>query len=132
MSSSTREDGSVDWRELREFAAVDLQKSFVLGWEVEAGLLMIDVDLFLTPEHPLYEEPRPAEKVCIRPAAIEFPLFEGIESDRDKPLTDLCNGAISGLRRHNDGRYEISGDFGVVLIDAERPIIRLKVPKGRA
>jgi hypothetical protein len=128
MSSSTSGDGSVDWRELREFAAVDLEKSFVLGWEVEAGLLMIDVDLYLMPEHAGYEEPRPAEKVCIRPATLEFPLFEGIESDRGKPLADLGNGVISGLQQHNDGRYEISGDFGVVLIDAERPIIRLKVP----
>lgn len=128
MSSSTNDDGSVDWRKLPEFAAVDLQKSFVLGWEVEAGLLMIDVDLYLMPEHAFYEEPRPAEKVCIRPAALEFPLFEGIESDQGKPLAQLGNGAISGLWRHNDGRYEIRGDFGVVLIDAERPIIRLKVP----
>lgn len=128
MSSNTSDDGSVDWRELREFAAVDLEKSFVLGWEAEAGLLMIDIDLYLAPEHDFYEEPRPAEKVCIRPAAIEFPHYEGMKSDQGTSLPELGNGAIKGLRRLEDGCYEIRGDFGVVLIEAERPIIRLKVP----
>ncbi len=124
----TSVDHATDWRQLHEFAAVDLTKSFVLGWEVEAGVLMIDVDLYLTPDHTFYEEPRPAEKVCIRPAAIEFPLFGGFDSERGTSVQDLATGAIGGMRRLADGRYEISGDFGVVLIDAERPIMRLKVP----
>ncbi len=62
---------AVDWTELREFAAVDLAQSFALSWYVETGTLMLDIDLFLTPEHPFYEKPRPREKVCIRPAIIE-------------------------------------------------------------
>jgi hypothetical protein len=124
----TSADEATDWRQLREFAAVDLSRSFVLGWEVEAGVLMIDVDLYLTPDHAFYEEPRPAEKVCIRPAAIEFPLFGGVDSEHGTSLQDLATGAITGMRRLPDGRYEIKGDFGVVLIDAERPIMRLKVP----
>ena len=124
----TSADHATDWRQLREFAAVDLTKSFVLGWEVEAGILMIDVDLYLTPDHAFYEEPRPAEKVCIRPAAIEFPLFRGFDSERGMSVQDLATGAITGMRRLADGRYEISGDFGVVLIDAERPIMKLTVP----
>jgi len=61
---------ATDWRMLREFAGVDLSRSFVLIWELASETLMIDVDLFLTPEHPFYEKPRPAEKVCIRPAVI--------------------------------------------------------------
>lgn len=123
----TSADHATDWRELREFAAVDLMKSFVLGWEVEGGILMIDVDLYLTPDHAFYEEPRPAEKVCIRPATIEFRLFRGLDSERGTSAQDLATGAISGMRRLADGRYEIRGDFGVVLIDAERPIMKLKV-----
>lgn len=122
------DDGATDWRRLREFAGIDLVRSFVLGWESRAGLLTIDVDLLLTPEHTFYEKPRPAEKVCIRPAAIEFPHFERIESDDGASLETLGTGAITGLQRAVDGHYEISGDFGVVRIDAERPIVRLKVP----
>ena len=129
----TEEDGSTDWRLLREFAAVDLTRSFALSWEMQSETLVIDIDLFLTPEHPLYEKPRPAERVCIRSAVIEFPLCDRIESDNVAANTqpssaarELGHGAIAGLRRLADGRFEISGVFGVVLIDAERPLMRLK------
>jgi len=127
--------GATDWRELREFEAAALTQSFVLSWDMESGMLMVDVDLFLTPEHPFFEEPRPAERVCIRPAVIDFPLCEAIESDKSQVGPDpiavaakLGHGAIDGVRRLADGRYEISGAFGVVLVDAERPVMRLKSP----
>jgi hypothetical protein len=32
------------------------------------------------------------------------------------------------LRRFSEGPFEIRGDFGMVRIDAERPILRLRVP----
>lgn len=122
------EDTATDWRDLPEFAGMDLSQSFVLGWERQSGMLVIDVDLLLTPEHAWYEKPRPAEKVCIRPAAIEFPHFEGVESDAGTALDTFETGAISGMQRLADGRYEICGDFGTVRIDAERPTVRFKVP----
>lgn len=131
----TTQDGSTDWRKLREFAAVDLTESFVLSWEVISETLMIDVDLQLAPQHPLYEKPRPAQKVCIRPAVIEFPYCESVAADRvsgsTSPVTvvsQLGLGAIEGFRRLADGRNEIRGEFGVVVIDAERPLLRLKGP----
>ena len=128
-------NGSTDWRLLREFAAVDLTQSFVLSWHLEGAALCIDIDVQLTPDHPFYEEPRPAEKVCIRPALIEFPYTRTIESDGvsanqdvSEAITALGLGAISGLRRLAGGCYELEGEFGVVLIAAERPILRLKRP----
>lgn len=128
-------DDSVGWRQLREFADVDLSRSFVLSWHLEPATLLIDVDLYLMPEHPFYETPRPAEKVCIRAALIEFPFFVVLASDDLAEGTDaaeviegLGHGAISGLRRLADGRYELTGEFGRVLIDAERPILRFKGP----
>ncbi len=125
----------VDWREMREFAGTDLTRSFVLFWELESETLMVDIDLFLTPEHPFFEKPRPSEKACIRPAVIEFPSCDRIESeeipadtDPATMITKLDHGAIEGLRRLVDGRYEIKGAFGVVMLEAERPILRLKGP----
>ena len=121
-----------DWRKLREFAAVDLTQSYILSWHVEPGMLVIDIDVYLTEEHPFYEKPRPAEKVCIRPAVIEFPLCDDITvsggaSGSIAEITEsLGNGAIEGLRRHDDGRYEINGEFGTVFVTAERPLLRLK------
>jgi len=123
-----------DWRQLREFSAVDLDQSFILSWHKESEVLMIDIDLHLTPNHPFYEKPRPAEKVCIRPAIIEFPFCEkvtvGSDTSSSTPETvdRLGHGAIEGLRRHEDGRYEISGEFGTVFVVAERPLLRLKGP----
>ncbi len=125
-------DEIIEWRQLREFAAVDLTRSFVLSWHVEAGALIIDIDLYLTPEHPFYEKPRPAEKVCIRPACIEFPFCESLRSDggSEGELADIASdfghGALTDLRRLSDGHYEISGEFGTVFVDAERPLLRLK------
>lgn len=126
---------ATDWRRLREFADVDLTRSFVLSWYLEAETLFIDMDIQLLPDHPFYEKPRPAEKVCIRPALLEFPFCAGISRDdadgRESvgisPAT-LGHGAVSGLWRRGDGRYEFRGSFGRVTIKAERPVLRLKRP----
>lgn len=126
------ETSATDWRQLREFAAVDLTKSFALSWHIESETLLIDIDVFLTPEHPFYEKPRPAEKVCIRAAVIEFPYYYNI-TVAGKPQEDIAatiealeHGPIEGLQRHEDGRYEITGQFGTVFVSAERPLLRLK------
>ena len=129
------DDEAVDWRSLREFADVDLTRSFVLSWYFEAETLFIDTDILLLPDHPFYEKPRPAEKVCIRPALIEFPFctevrVEGSAEDEDiiDAVSKLGHGAISGLQRRSDGYYEMRGAFGTVAIEAERPVMRLKGP----
>lgn len=123
---------SINWRKLSEFAGVELGKSYVLSWHVARGTLSIDVDLQLKSEHPFYEKPRPAEKVCIRAAVIDFPYCESIMVDDvavDESIADtvarLGIGAIDDLRRQDGGPYELTGEFGRVLIDAERPILRL-------
>lgn len=128
-------EDATDWRQLREFTAVDLTQSFILSCDVQSETLLIDVDLYLTPEHPFYEKPRPKQKVCIRPAVIEFPYCETITGDGIGDAASIADaarsirpGAITGFRRRADGRYEISGAFGGVLVDAERPILRLKGP----
>ncbi len=129
-------DDVTDWREMREFNAVDLTKSFVLSWSTESESLLIDLDLFLCPDHAFFEKPRPAEKACFRPAFLEFPYCSGVKSGADAGGSQavseavealmLTHGAITGLRRVGEGRYEITGEFGQVEIDAERPILRLK------
>ena len=129
-------DDVTDWRELREFKAVDLAKSFVLSWNTESESLLIDLDLFLCPEHAFFEQPRPAEKACFRAALLEFPYCSGVTSGADveegQSVPDIAatlgHGAIEGLRRIGEGRYEIKGEFGQLEIDAERPLLRLKDP----
>ena len=125
-------DDTTDWTRLREFKAVDLAQTYVLSWRIEAGALLIDVDLCLTPDHIFYEEPRPAERACYRPAFIDFPLCETVADSAGggDSLADsvrrLRPGKIKSLRRTGEGQYEISGAFGRVAITAERPMVRLK------
>lgn len=129
----TDADAATDWRLLREFAGVDLTKSFVLSWELDAETLLIDIDLNLTPDHAFYEVPRPSQKACIRPAVIEFRFCESIDlgrtgavDDQAAAIGELGHGVIAEFRRLADGRYEISGEFGAVLINAARPVLRIK------
>ena len=97
-------------------------------------MLVVDIDLFLEPDHPFYESPRPAEKACIRPAFIEFPYCDELRSTQagSGEVAEISGklglGAISDLVVLDDGRYAISGEFGTVYIVAERPILRLKGP----
>ncbi len=127
-------DGKISWRQLREFADVDLTKSFILSWHTEGETLVIDIDLYLEAEHPFYEEPRPAEKFCIRPACIEFPYCEELRSDavEGKEVTEitekLSHGEISDLSVLDDGRYAINGEFGTVSVVADRPILKFIGP----
>ena len=126
---------AVDWRRLREFADIDLTRSFVLSWYFEAETLFIDTDILLLPDHPFYEKPRPAERVCIRPALVEFPFCAEVSvggssagEDINAFVNELGHGAVTGLQRRADGRYELRGDFGTVTIESERPVLRLKGP----
>lgn len=126
-------DEVTSWTALREFKHTDLEESFVLSWEMVSESLQIDVDLYLCPDHPFYEAPRPAEKACFRPAHIEFPHCsrilaypEGQDVPQHDAIRALGGGLISDLRRTGEGEYEISGEFGRVAILAERPMVRLK------
>ena len=126
------DDEKISWRQLREFAGVDLAKSFVLSWHSEGETLVLDIDVYLEADHPFYEKPRPAEKICIRPAVIEFPYCEALQADAEdsSEVIDIAEklkrGAISDLYVLDDGRYAISGEFGTVSVTSERPILRLK------
>jgi len=124
---------TTDWTQLREFSGVDLAQSYALSWHLETQALMIDLDLFLNQSHPFYEKPRPAEQACFRPAFLEFPDCKHVETEKDDgkrgivvTVGSLPPGKISGLKRSADGQYEIRGEFGVVLIQSDRPLLRIK------
>jgi len=122
------------WQELREFAAVDLTESFVLSWQLDASALLIDLDLFLCPEHSFYEEPRPSQGGCFRAAEIEFPdcisLTDAGGKNESSQIVEIAAalgiGKIHDLRCLREGEYRISGKFGDINISANRPILRIK------
>lgn len=124
-------DDITDWTELREFFGVDILRSFALSWQVDSGSLLVDLDLYLTTEHPYYEEPRPSEKGCYRPAFLEFPEFVSVDGGADddsqtSSVAAIQPGKITGLRRSGEGRYEVDGEFGIVVIRSGRPLLKIK------
>jgi hypothetical protein len=128
-------DDVTDWRELREFNAVDLAKSFVLSWNFESDSLLVDLDLCLCPEHAFYEKPRPSEKACYRPAILEYPKCSDIRYGADanrvsvmNAVENLGHGAIDHMRKIGEGHYEMTGEFGQVEVEAARPLLRLEGP----
>lgn len=121
---------TTDWKQLREFTGVDIARSYALSWKMEATSLVIDLDLYLQEEHPFYEEPRPSEKACFRPAFLEFPhctrTSDGARDNADKEIGTIRPGKIAGLRRNGEGKYELRGDFGAIIVYSDRPLLRLK------
>ena len=122
-----------DWTELREFTAVGLTQSYALSWQLDSTSLMIDLDLYLCPDHPFYEKPRPSEKSCYRAAFLEFPTCTQVlvtgkiaKESLAETIQSLAPGLITGLKRTGDGRYEILGKFGTAEILADRPLLRIK------
>jgi len=120
------------WRALRELSGIDLEASYVLAWERRGERLRIDADLVLLPEHAFYEQPRPSEAACIRPAILEFPECEsvtgvdaGAGADIDTVIATLGHGRIDDLCVYGDGVYELSGKFGTVVINAGRLVLRI-------
>lgn len=110
-----------------------MEASFIVGWHYEAGLLSIDMDILLTPDHPFYEPPRPSQKGCIRTAVIEFPHCRSVSRGGDEAgsvdgeavVATLEHGAVQSFCVYDDGIYEITGAFGHVVVEAERPVMRL-------
>ena len=60
-------DETIEWRQLREFAAVDLTRSFVLSWHIESGTLIIDIDLYLMPRTSVLREAAAGRKGLYSP-----------------------------------------------------------------
>lgn len=130
VTDENHED-AISWRDLREFRGTDLTGSYVLGWAFDRGSLLVDLDILLLPEHPFYERPRPAEKVCIRAATLEFPHCESVR-DRERGPVDgadgiavLGTGKLANLSVYAEGVYEIEGRFGRITLQAERPVLTL-------
>lgn len=112
-------------------AGIEISKSYVLSWATEAESLLIDADLLLAPDHPAFEEPRPSEKLCYRPAWIEFPWCTAVQTgDRAGSAAEIVamlrTGKINSLCAAGEGSWELAGEFGVVVIRSEAPMVRLK------
>ena len=115
------------WRELRTFDGINLDRSFVVSWGKEGDTITLELDLVLDRTHPFYETPRPAERECFRQGKVLFPFCSRVNGHDTKefdPLS-LTVGRIVELRELTEGEYEINGEFGKVIVESEEPAVEL-------
>ena len=113
-----------DWREIPQFAFVDLEDSFVLSWSEAAHSLTFRLEASLRPGHPDYAEPKPNQHTCYKKAEIVFTntfRVEGLTSMADVVPAYSADGSVDYgtvdmLERNDDGIWMICGDFGNVRI----------------
>lgn len=127
----------VDYSALLGLEHVFLEDSYIVGIHELPEALRVVLHVVLLPEHPAYEAPRPDRQHCYRTGILEFPkaevsweerLFQKF-TDRDG-LVDYGN--IDRLVRHEDGTYEMEGDFGKARIRSNHPELTVRAYKRKA
>jgi hypothetical protein len=112
----TLEDRTLNWRDMPEFSAVDLEDSWLLGWRYEPAYsrLTVDIEASLWPGHPAYAAPALGEYTCYRRGALTFDGVDAVSGLRDQ-------ATVQG-HRDPDG----SVDYGSVdVLDGAGGVFRL-------
>jgi hypothetical protein len=115
--------------DLPGFDQVYLEDSFVTQLIETDGELSFLLDLVLREGHPRYAPPPPHEQYCFRLAKLTFaePRRVVWEKKDFRPATDaggaVSYGNIDLMDRLEDGTYRLVGEWGVVLIVADPPVI---------
>jgi hypothetical protein len=102
-----------DWRDIGEFTGIDLEDSFVLGWDHQPDALVFRLELSVWPEHPLFQAPQSNEHTCYRFALLTFPHpknVTGLKKQRAvRPIPGSGDyGSIDSLQEVESGLYEMS------------------------
>jgi hypothetical protein len=117
---------SATYETLPTLAGVYLEDSYVLSIDQGPHSLTFRLDAVLTPDHPLYREPRPGEQYCYVNATLTFGSATQIEwvsrtgaSYRDAN-DEEDQGNIDYLEHDPDG-YHLGGDWGEVRVRSSQP-----------
>ena len=121
----------VDYAQLDGFANVYLEDSFVLEIKATPGLLVLEVELVLTPQHPAYHPPAPGEQHCYARARIEFPNVRNLMwADQGTPPAVDASGAkdFGGIDAlfWNGSVFHVEGDWGAIDVASAPPVVRTR------
>ncbi|MFI7402961.1 hypothetical protein ACIBW9_21240 [Streptomyces sp. NPDC049541] len=119
----------VDYAQLDGFANVYLEDSFVLEVKATPGLLVLEVELVLAPQHPAYHPPAPGEQHCYARATIEFPNVRNLMwADQGTPPAVDASGAkdFGGIDAlfWNGSVFHVEGDWGAIDVASAPPVVR--------
>ncbi|UZH09801.1 MULTISPECIES: hypothetical protein [unclassified Halomonas] len=113
----------MDWTELELFNGIDLNDSFVLGWQTEDQRLSFDLELSIWPASEYYTSPKDGEYTCYRRAVLVFDQIEryrGLLSMDEAPRSTDASGEIDygNIDRLvvRGNQYIVEGDFGRVEV----------------
>jgi hypothetical protein len=116
----------VSYETLPTLAGVYLEDSYVLSVEEDPHSLTFRLEAVLTPEHPLYHEPRPGEQYCYVTGTLTFSSARRIEwisrtgtSSRDAD-DEEDQGNIDYLEPETGG-FHLGGDWGEVHVRSSHP-----------
>ncbi len=111
---------------------IDLQDSFVLGWEVSENQFSIQLEASIWPSSVHYFEPKPNEYTCYKKAVLTFSDFSSIScvngQSAIEPTTDIDGsidyGNIDSLIKTESGFF-ISACFGNVSISNGKVVLNV-------
>jgi hypothetical protein len=113
-----------NYTDLPELRAYYLEDSWVLDVVASPGLLMIAMDLVLTPEHPDYRPPRPDEQYCLRRGHLSFTNVtylewagQGVTQPARDATGEIDYGNIDAFSL-DQGECSLVGDFGEIRVRA--------------
>jgi len=114
---------NMNWTEISLFKGIDLNDSFVLGWSLEPGRLVFELEASIWPESDYYIAAKPNEYTCYRKATLEFVGINEVHGLL--PIESVCfaqdpDGSIDygniDVLVKLESTYQVFGDFGEVEI----------------
>jgi len=120
-----------DWTTISAFDRLDLSESFILSWLADNGDLLFEVDFALAEGHPDYCQPRLGERACFRRGTLRFPNVRSMarlpSMAEVRPAFDATGeidyGHFDSFVEVASGQFEVSGDFGVLRLESDQPIV---------
>ena len=107
------------WEAFSDLAGVYLEDSWVLEVAATAHSLSLRLEAVLTPEHPLYEPPKPGEQHCYRSGWLRVGAADLIDLrlSGSRPAVDASGEPDFGhvdtfVPNTAEDRWELEGDWG--------------------
>ena len=106
-----------------DLKGVNLQDSFVLGWQQRADSLEFIIDFSLWPESPDYRRPKENEWTCYRRGFLQFDSVTAVDGLKDESKVrasvdangEKDFGNIESFEQMT-GLVKLTGDFGAVHV----------------
>jgi hypothetical protein len=118
---------------IAELAELVLEDSYVLDITVRPGVVVVALDLVLTPKHSAYQPPRAGEWACFRRGQLRFEAVREVHwVHSDVPPSIDATGErdydnIDVFEWQNQ-EFRLEGDWGQLVITSAPPVVVFDPP----